>query len=483
MSRYNRGSLFSSLKYVGKQRSLDRKPWNRTQQKITDIELTDEFFQNSQGCYRWSNIRSAYHQGFIDINKVVDLYRCWRDQNEYLWLDGFDLNDMYIKTLFVKASKRGNDVFQHRIKKVFGIFNRLDPIHFFTDEDSHKRSSMLFVTLTVDPKKYSLDQSWQQIGEQLHLFETKLRNKYGSFVKLRVWESHESGFPHVHIVYYFHKKQFPVFSHWSKNNKGKSRLTWRIPTVHRDNIKAMWGMGSIVDVQAVQDTLTAFNELTKYVTKTVFNKKGDLTNAMLCLFRKQQYWISKKDPYTSRDNYCSKHHIDNWKDQEKYFQDHLSEWCKKDFIGAIWGMKVYLDLYSHPDSIAWAQPSSNAALVNDTVHNCNDEFPEIVRFVFQGAISQSDLSRFWKKTDDVLSFWGDPPPEIRLLCSVSDVEGFDTEGYPDADLDRSDDIMYCSRCGAMIGSRESVGFGGSCPECLRESMFTKKDPLGDIYEK
>lgn len=456
---------------------MDRRPWQRSQQKLSDIELTDEFFQNSNGSYRWFDIRSAYHSGYIDLDKVTELYRKWRDQNEYLWLDGFNSQKEYVKTLFVKASKRGNDVFKKRIKKVFGIFDHLEPIHFFTDEDPFKSSPMLFVTLTVDPKKYSLDQAWKQIGEQLHLFETKLRNKYGSFVKLRAWESHESGYPHVHLVYYLHKKQFLVFDRWTKNKNGKPQLTWRIPTVHRDQIKNMWSMGSIVDVQAVQDTLSAFNELSKYVTKTVFNKKGDLTNACLCLFRKQQYWISKKDPFKARNTYCLKNDISDWKQQEKYFQDHLEKWCKKDFIGSIWGMETYLNLYSHPDSIAWAQPSSNAALVTDTVHNCNDDFPEIVKFVFQGAVLQSDLSHFWKKTDDVMSFWGDPPPEIRLLCNISDVNDFDLEGFPDLEIDRPEDIMFCSRCAAMVGYRESVDSCGICPDCLRESYFVKKDKL------
>jgi hypothetical protein len=456
---------------------LDRRPWQRSQQKLSDLELTDQFFQNSNGSYRWFDIRSAYHGGYIDIDQVTELYRKWRDQNEYLWLDGFDSHNEYVKTLFVKASKRGNDVFQKRIKDVFGIFDHLEPIHFFTDESAHKRSPMLFVTLTVDPKKYDLDSAWKQIGDNLHLFETKLRNAYGKFVKLRVWESHESGYPHVHIVYYFLNREFVVFDRWSKNKKGKSRLTWRIPTKHRDTIKSFWDMGFIVDVQAVQDTLSAFNELTKYVTKTVFSKKGDLTNACLCLFRKQQYWISKKDPYKTRNNYCLKNHITDWKEQEKYFSDHIEEWCKKDFIGAIWGMETYLNLYSHPDSIAWAQPGSNAALVNDTVHNCNDDFPEIVKFVFQGAILQQDLNNFWKKTDDVMSFWGDPPPEIRLLCDVSDISDLDLDGFPDLEIDRSDDVMYCGRCAAMVGYRESVDDGGICPECFRESYFVKKDKL------
>ena len=390
------------------------KPWERSQQKLTELYIADEHFHNKQGCFRWKFIRSAYFSNFIDTDKVVDLYQKWRDQQEYLWLDGFDIQGEYVKSLFVKCSKRGNDVYKSRLKTKFSFLNNLDPIYFF-GEWGRKCTPMIFVTLTVDSKKYDIDQAWDQISMELHLFESKLRQKYGSFVKFRVWESHESGFPHAHIVYYFHDKWFQAFKHKDK---------YRITTKHKDTISNYWSMGN-VDVQAVQDTHGAFSEVQKYITKNIWSKKGDLTNAMICLHRKQMYWISQADPYVKlheamdayREMYENKLTIKQVLHLElQLLQTLMQEFLHKDFIGSIWGKQIY-DSFYKDGCVDLAEPNTTA-LVKDSVHYCNIAYPEIVKFRFVGCVLHADLLQFMPDLSDSWVIIADPPPDLEGYLSI-----------------------------------------------------------------
>ena len=396
------------------------RPWENDQRKILDFDLDlpidTDWFRNNQGCIRWNFIRQGYFSNLIDQSHVLDLYKEWRNDPEYLWLDGYNVLGEFVQSLMVKASKRGNDIYKDRLKKKFSILDQLPPIHFFTDWGV-KSTPMIFVTLTVDPKRFDLDQSWDQISMELHLFETKLRQKYGSFVKFRVWESHESGYPHAHIIYYFHDYTFHVFDHINKHDQ---KRTFRISNKHRDTISSYWSMGHI-DIQGVQDTLGAFSEVKKYITKTIWSKKGDLTNAMLCLHRKQSYWISLNDPY-DQDLMIDPSHQDLIKQGVRFFKRDkdnneipLSELIRKDFIGSVWGVDTYLDIYLK--RINLAEPN-NADLVLEAVHNCNIDFPEIVEFRFLGVVRGMDLKKFVPKIKLDPSFWIDPPPELKYLLGL-----------------------------------------------------------------
>jgi hypothetical protein len=379
-------------------------PWSRSQQYLSDLDIDPDWFINRFGCIRWYNIRAAYFSNYINKEKVKELYCAWRDTPEYLWLDGYDIQGGFVKTCFVKAAKRGNDVYKDRLNKKFKFLEELPPIWFIDDSAADKRSPMIFVTLTVDPKKYSLDQAWDQIGMELHIFETKLRQKYGSFVKIRVWESHESGFPHVHLVYYFHNYRFIVFEHFNNSND----RSWRIVTKDRNIIANFWSMGN-VDIQAVEDTLGALNEVDKYITKNIWSNKGDLTNAMLCLHRKQAYHISSCDPNEYWFN-----PINGGVDLR--LKPDLDKCLKKDFVGSIWGQAAFMQLYNKfSDGVA--EPSS-AALVTDTVRNCNIEYPEIVEFRFVGCFLYADLVKFMPDLKQDFTLWGDPPPELKAYLGL-----------------------------------------------------------------
>ena len=261
---------------------------------------------------------------------VVDIYREWRDASEFFMLDGYDLDEKHVMSVFVKASKRGNSIYKQRIKQKFSFLDGLPPIHFFCEDWGVKRSPMLFVTLTVDPKRCDIDTAYEDIAVQLNRFETLLRQKYGTFVKFRVWEVHENGYPHSHTVYYFHNTTFDVFEHFNKKKEGQTRQkrTFRIINKHRDAIANMWKMGHI-DIQAVSDTLGAFSEVKKYITKNIWGKKADLTNAMLTLYRKQAYSISSCNYVKQVEKLIL---VGSIEERSTEISNYLDGWMRKDWL-------------------------------------------------------------------------------------------------------------------------------------------------------
>jgi len=398
--------------------------WRKSQKDIFQnypIHLSTDDFLNSYGFYRWHIIRSAYWDGVIDEGFVTDLYCKWRDTSEYFMLDGYDATGDKQLSAFVKASKRGNDVYKALLKKKFKFFDELPPVEFFNDADENKCTSVLFVTLTVDPKKYDLKLAWSIIADELNRFETLLRQKFGTFAKFRVWESHESGYPHSHIVYSFTSKKgiFKVWDHYDKDNN----LSWRLIDKDRDAIKHMWSMGNI-DVQGVQDTLGALSEVQKYVTKTIWSTKADKTNAMLTLFHKQSYWISTFNPLEQpipESIQQIKQPFKRMAAVSRYLTTNLKKWAKKDLIGSIWGSQIYLQFYKKLGNETLAEPGCSA-LVKRLMCNYNIDFPEIVEWRLVGFILGSDIYSFYPKNKNLWSFGvKDPPPELYACINFPDV--------------------------------------------------------------
>ena len=268
-----------------------------------------DIFTNDNGAIRSHLVRSQYFSNKIQLPDVVDLYRSWRDDPEYMvlrkWIDLNEEQTMLFQnssgfgdTWFVdegilpvyelvKCSKRGNDVYQDLVDRKLSGMKELPNIQFFDDHTVDKRTCLLFVTLTYDTNLKNSDCAWLDIGKDFHLFHNNLRKKYGKVEIFRTWESTQNYYPHVHCMILFWDKDFSVLEH--TNDDGK--LTYRIPYKEVQDIAKYWH--SNVDVQAMQDTHGCIKELTKYITKDLCSNKGDKTNAMIWLFRKQSYAISK----------------------------------------------------------------------------------------------------------------------------------------------------------------------------------------------
>lgn len=401
-------------------------------QKRLDWTPSLDDVKNSYGCIRWYKIRQLYFNHLVDLDFCVDAYREWRDSREDLWLDAIDTRGDIIGSAFVVASKRGNKWYKERLNRKFSFFEKLPPIHFFCEDWGHKATPMIFVTPSVDPDlvNHDPDQAWDQISMEIHVFETKLRQKYGRFTKLRVWESHASGFPHAHIVYYFLDHEFEVWEDLHVEMDGNVIQRWRLSDHDRDTIQSFWKLAHpwkevngvlkrvpSVDIQGVSDTLGALSEVRKYVTKTIWNDKGDLTNTLCSLHSKQIYWMSQNNPISLIRELegCSL----------EYILDRLKEMTRNDFIGSIWGVQAYYDLYK---SLAkqgidegMSEPSE-CALVSQTLHSCNKELPDFDHFEFKGCFLHEDLALLLPLTDDDTQVLDKPPDDVRLLFGVDHVE-------------------------------------------------------------
>lgn len=269
----------------------------------------DECFTNENGAIRCHHVRGEYFSGHIKLPDVLDLYRSWRDDPEYFilrkWLeldesqirltskeseyeDTWYVNEGIIPVYeLIKASKRGNDVYQNLVESKLSGMMELPNLQFFDEHSADKRTCLLFITLTYDTKRKNTDCAWIDIGKEFHLFHNNLRKKYGKVEIFRTWESTQNYYPHVHCMILFWDHDFPVIEHTNRDGQ----TTYRIPYKDVQDIAGYWH--SNIDVQAMQDTHGCIKELTKYITKDLCSNKGDKTNAMIWLYRKQSYAISK----------------------------------------------------------------------------------------------------------------------------------------------------------------------------------------------
>lgn len=225
-----------------------------------------------------------------DLPILVDVYKRWVSQNEYLHFAVFE-GEKKIKEIAVLCSKRGNRVYVHRVR---GRISPLVNLDLPEGNRSWNKTRILFITLTYNTKRCSPQEGWLSISKEYNRWITNLRNKFGRVRVLKVFESTRQGYPHIHVLAVFDDHEFSYFA-----LKGK----WRIPRQERDRIKEGWH--SFVDVEAVVSPRQAMIYMLKYMIKTHGgNVKGKTaweiteegvskTLALLWVYKKRGYSLSK----------------------------------------------------------------------------------------------------------------------------------------------------------------------------------------------
>lgn len=268
-----------------------------------DYDNIEYDIRNSYNHIRRRFVKTVFNQNRINLDEVKDIYDEWRKDDEYILLRGIEtyyqsnlnnektekVNDFVYR--FIKASKRGNDVYRYLIKQKFKQFENIEDIEFFRDEFTRKKTKILFITLTYDVKESTAIESWYKIPIMFNLFKSNLTKQYGNIKTFRVWESTKKYYAHIHCLIYFEDYEFEVFKHFSK----KGKLTYRIPFYEVKKIKKYYPYE--IDIQACETFQSALNEITKYVgkylIKDTIEDKPTKTNAMIWLTNKQGYSISK----------------------------------------------------------------------------------------------------------------------------------------------------------------------------------------------
>jgi hypothetical protein len=225
---------------------------------------------------------ALYHATNGEIEKTTQLFETWSNYPEYIILKRTQRGSFKNEFVLVKASKRGNDVYQSRIKKRFRELASNAVYFDYRDRSKKQKTNALFISLTYKRDDLSISDAWIKSSNDFNLFLTKLRKKYPNCEIIRVNEAHKDGFIHIHVLMSC-GHEFNVFSNRGK----KGNLTWRIS--ESDEIKQLWFYG-FVDVQAVSDLSNGIKYLTKYMMKSVRNNR---TLALNWVFNKRQYSISR----------------------------------------------------------------------------------------------------------------------------------------------------------------------------------------------
>ncbi len=257
----------------------------RTVQNQTQFDLSK--YLNSDGQIRWVIVNQEYLRGTICNEELIEIYRKWRDQDEYAVFCEF-LPDFKLRYHAMKCAKRGNDVYNWRIKKRFKELDELGNLYgdnkIFDINLPNPQTNCLFLTLTYDTKLDDKDTAWKKISTDYNRAITRLRKKYGKISILRVWEASKKGYPHIHAILLFHDYKFNVFEHWSGH-----RSSYRIQ--EKSQFDKIWH--SNVDVMAVDSVKGAIRYVSKYLRKVhQNNSEHDWTMTNMWIHHKQSFALS-----------------------------------------------------------------------------------------------------------------------------------------------------------------------------------------------
>jgi len=245
----------------------------------------------------------------------------------------------------VKASKRGNDKDMYRTEKELRYVSRnIEP---YAHYDSTRA---LKIVVTIDPKRFNndIESAWVKLGSEFNRFLSVLKRRYGDVSVLRSWESHDSGYPHIHAIVCFEKKRWLVVGKIPDKNGCEK---WRIPKEDKDQIEQKWKLG-FLDVQAiVPDSINDdIEDSVWYIVKS--KKEGDykraetwsrkrlLTLAIMWYLGRQGWSCSRKLRRKPDDSKSTKGIIQTDLENNELFE--TSNRPKYTFVGMVRGHDIGL---------------------------------------------------------------------------------------------------------------------------------------------
>jgi len=265
---------------------------------------------------------------------IGEAYRRWRDQDEYLLLNGENLQTGDVKRIGVKCSKRGNDVFTRRLDSRLGFLYQLDGVEIFSPSDFDGNetapTNLLFVTLTYDPSVASRKEAWEgqtvwkihkrgkNIGKQylghrkgcvcincaFNRWITRLRKEYGRINVFRTPEAFPDpsgsayGYPHNHLVLHFLDHSFNAFPTIEQKKDGVTGFVYRVK--ERDEIKAAGGYPFLSDIKAVSSGKSLGSYLRKHTKNT---HQGDTPEALVS---QSMLWLTGKRTFSLSQGFAEK---------------------------------------------------------------------------------------------------------------------------------------------------------------------------------
>jgi hypothetical protein len=265
----------------------------------------------------------TYHEIYpYSVPEIVDKYLEWLSEVKYMILNRLNLRTCENEVFAIKCSKRGNDVYRHRVYRRFrGLASLAEKTDFFNPKDRNqdKKARALFVTLTYDTKLCSFSDAWKNIGVEFNRFMSYVRKNFGKVSCCRVFEAFENGHPHIHCILLFEEKEFKVF----RDKKGQFRIK------EKGIIEAGWR--SHTDVKALSSLGRGLSYLKKYLLKSIDAKNKDSkalkTLALGWLFNKRAFSVSGKFKQLLTDLIKTKHNSNHKTQQTTLEGDNIQEYC------------------------------------------------------------------------------------------------------------------------------------------------------------
>lgn len=227
-----------------------------------------------------------------NLDSLLTEYEAWVSYPEWLIFQGetlyyHDNGDVepIVKYKAAMASKRGNKVYNWRVKKRLKILDQIKrkpfTLAYFSRSTNLKQTHSLFVTLTYS-RDLSLGDAWERVGLDLNRWLSGLKRKFGKFQFIRSFEAQKDGFPHIHILLIFYGAEFKVFRYKRK---------WRIN--EKSEFEWEWGF---VDVEACDSLKDGISYIAKYIGKIHLKGAKDynnLTIAIVWFYKKRSWSVSR----------------------------------------------------------------------------------------------------------------------------------------------------------------------------------------------
>lgn len=211
------------------------------------------------------------------VKDIASNYLRWvRTPTHLPFVVGFDKTHVHIESHI--ASKRGNNVYNYRMKKRIdsatrsfyspefkNVLNRRDVVYgAFGHFSNTFQITLTFSTALTD--RYS---AWSSISKTTHVFRKKLREQFGDFFCFQTFESFENGYPHVNLLVVFEN---PIAT-WleTTTKKGKEIKIWRMRNKERVRIGKLWH--SFIDVKSLTSPDVVKSYIMKDIVKNITNVK------------------------------------------------------------------------------------------------------------------------------------------------------------------------------------------------------------------
>jgi len=236
-------------------------------------------------------------QSDFEIDNVVYSYRDWLSRIFYVICYRLNYDTLDFEFSMFRGVKRGDDryssVVMRKFERLYSVGR--DLVFFSYGTRGKVRGSGLHVVLEYDSNSIRLSNAWLRCGVDFNRFMTRIRKKYGRISIVRTFESHESGYPHIHVFLIFHDH---VFTGYSGRDRRTGKIVYRIFGADWAFFKSCWREYGFSNIVLISSFAGGIRYLSKYLAKSTSARSAGSSGklirglAMCWIFRKRSFSMS-----------------------------------------------------------------------------------------------------------------------------------------------------------------------------------------------